>query len=310
MPQRVIFPTILVLVVLVIGGFYVFFNGKKPNKPIGQLNPMPAQAFILPISEPNYLPVRNFNIPEPELTAKAVGLYDVNSGRFLYAKNINQKLPIASITKLMTAIVVMENFSLTENYSVAVEDINVDGKGADLYRGEEIKGSNLFKMMLIKSSNDAALTFATQARRRGINLIAKMNEKAQTIGLINTRFADPAGLDDGDAFSTVSDLVKLVRYVGRYPVIWEILTTKTADIVSADGRFSHHLINTNKLLDQLNNIIGGKTGYTDAALETMVLEVAVNGGRERLISVVLGSADRFGETKKLIDWGLNAYRWK
>lgn len=268
-----------------------------------------AQAYILPVSQTNYLPIRNFNIAEPEINARAAGLFDVRSERFLYANFIDQHLAIASIAKLMTAVVIMENLPLNDIYTVAVEDINVDGKGADLYKGEQIRGGDLLKIMLIKSSNDAALTFLRGAKRRGLDLVGRMNEKARLIGMNNTKFNDPAGLDD-DSFSTVSDLVKLTRYVGKYPVIWEILTAKTADVSSADGRFKHHLINTNRLLDEMPGIIGGKTGYTDGALETMALELTINGGRDRLISIVLGANDRFSETKKLIEWGLNAYRWK
>mgnify|MGYP001578385910 FL=1 len=269
-----------------------------------------GQAFLLPVAETNYSPVRDFNILEPVIEARAAVLYDVNSGRFLYAHNVNKRLPIASVTKLMTAIVVMDNFNLDDIYTVPAENVNVDGFGADLYRGERLKGADLFKIMLIKSSNDAALTFATQAQSQGIDLEAKMNEKARQLGMTNTHFSDPAGLDDQDAFSTAADLIKLVSYAAGYDLISELLTTRVADVTSVDGRISHHLINTNQLLGQITGIIVGKTGHTDSALGTMVLEVGIDTGGERLISVVLGSSDRFGETRKLIEWGKKAYSWK
>ena len=293
-------------------GFFV--AGRRAEKPAKDLTApglgAQAQAYLLPVSEANYLPIRDFNVVEPLVGARAAGLFDVRSERFLYAKNIGQQLPVASLTKLMTAAVVIESLALNKTFTVAAEDINVDGKGADLYKGEQIRGGDLLKIMLIKSSNDAALTFNTDARREGLNLIGKMNEKAGTIGMNDSKFTEPAGLDDDGSFSTVSDLIKLVRYVNRYPIIWEMLTTRSADVSSIDGQFKHHLLNTNRLLDEMPGIIGGKTGYTDGALETMVLEISINGGRDRLISVVLGAADRFAETKKLIDWGLSAYSWK
>lgn len=270
----------------------------------------PGQAFLLPVSEANYLPIRDFTVSEPVIDARAAGLYDVKSGRFLYAQNISKRLPIASVTKLMTAIVIVDNLNLEEIYTVAPENINVDGLGADLYKDEQLRGLDLLKIMLIRSSNDAALTFATQAQRRGIDLIDKMNEKAQYLGMANTHFSDSAGLDDNNTFSTVADLVKLVSYASNYDLILKILTTPIANVGSADGRINHNLINTNKLLGHVVDIIVGKTGYTDSALGTMVLEVGLNNNGNRLISVLLGSNDRFGETSKLIEWGKRAYQWE
>ncbi len=326
----------MILVTIVLGGlvsgavFFIFgypvntktanyqAEVKAPTNP-GQAHSMDSinspqansgQAFLLPVAETNYLPVRDLTVTEPIIEARAAALYDVNSGRFLYAQNVNKRLPIASVTKLMTAIVVMDNLGLDDVYTVSAENVNVDGLGADLYRGEQLSGKDLFKIMLIKSSNDAALTFATQAQRQGIDLVAKMNEKAQRLGMTNTHFSDPAGLDDQDAFSTAADLIKLVSYAAGYDLISKLLTTRTADVISLDGRINHHLINTDQLLGQISSIILGKTGHTDSALGTMVLEVGLNDGGDRIISVVLGSNDRFGETKKLIEWGKKAYSWK
>jgi D-alanyl-D-alanine carboxypeptidase len=287
-----------------------FFAGSKTNVQNETFNHSisSAQAFILPLSQATYMPMRDFGVDDLSLGAKAAGLYDVRSERFLFSKNIDLVLPIASITKLMLAVVIMENLPLSEVYSVAAEDINVDGKGADLDKGEEIIGSDLFKILLIKSSNDAALVFERNAKRGGVNLVAKMNNKAKMIGMTQTKFADTAGLDDAGTFSTISDLVKLVRYVGKYPVIWEILKTKSLDVRSINGG-THHLINTNQLLDKIPGVIGGKTGFTDGAGETMVLEVYHNQNRDMLISVILGSLNRFAETARLIEWGKNAYKW-
>lgn len=269
-----------------------------------------GQAFLLPIAETKYLPVRDFTISEPVLEVRAAALYDVNSSRFLYAHNINKRLPIASITKLMTAIIVVDSLDLDDVYTVSVENVNVDGFGADIYRGERLRGIDLFKIMLIKSSNDAALTFNSEAQKRGIDLIASMNERAQEFGMTNTYFSDPAGLDDDDAFSTVADLIKLVRHAVDYDLISKLLITQVADVTSVDGSINHHLVNTNQLLGQISGIIVGKTGYTDSALGTMVLEVRLEDGENKIISVVLGSNDRFGETKKLVEWGKKAYSWK
>lgn len=282
----------------------------QPQRSVSQLNQAgQTQAFLLPIVDTAVTPpTRDFNIPEPTTNAKSVLVIDVRSGRTLYARNPDQRLPIASITKLMTAVVILENLDLNQIYGVPIEDVNVDGLGADLYKDERLKGNDLFTIMLVKSSNDAAFALATAANKLGINLVAKMNVKARAIGMTSTHFADPAGLADKDSFSTASDLVKLIRYVDNYDKIWRVLRLRTADVASADGRIKHRLVNTDQLLGRIPDIIGGKTGYTDTALGTMVLYVKV-GKADSIISVVLGSQDRFGDTKKLIDWVKKVYTW-
>ena len=315
MNLKSILPTIVLGSLLLVAGFFVSLMEIRKGQPV-QPTPVrnnearPGPAFLLPVSETNYLPVRDFNVPEPVLEAKAVALFDIRSGRFLYIKNPNRRLPTASITKLMSALVVLDNLNLRDVFTVPAEDINVDGKGADFYKNEQLLGTDLFKAMLIKSSNDAALAFATAAQKEGIDFVAKMNEKAQVIGMANTKFADPAGLNDQDAFSTVSDLVKLVRYAARYDLISQALMTGSATVTSVDGRTVHNLVNTNQLLGRIPGIVLGKTGYTDNALGTMALEIVINDGHDTIISVILGAKDRFSETEKLIQWSKAAYRWQ
>lgn len=315
MRLRILILTIIAGIIVGGGIFFVFHNKTKRvadvpamMKALPAIDSADAQAFLLPLSETNYFPIRDFNVAEPFLDAKAAALFDVRSGRFLFSKNISQQLPIASVTKLMTAVVILENMDLSQTFTVPAEDINVDGLGADLYKGEQFLGTDLFKFMLIKSSNDAALTFATAAQKNGIDMITKMNEKARELGMTNTKFTNPAGLDDQNAFSTAADLVKLVDYAQKYDLITETLRTKSLDINSING-LAHHILNTDQLLGLIPGIIVGKTGYTDGALGTMVLEVAVNSGKDQIISVILGSHDRFGETRALINWAKSAFYW-
>ncbi|MEK7151586.1 MAG: hypothetical protein AAB784_02660 [Patescibacteria group bacterium] len=269
-----------------------------------------GQAFLLPVAEGDNSPVRDFNIEDPVIEAKSAALYDVSSKKFLYVKNVNKRLPIASITKLMTAVVIVENLDLTRVYTVPAEAVNVDGFGADLYRGEKISGLDLLKIMLIKSSNDAAMTFMVEGRKQDIDLVIKMNEKAEQLGMTSTYFLDTAGLDDSGAFSTAADLIKLVHYASNYDMLVNVLATPVADVSSIGGLIKHQVVNTNQLLGRIDGIIFGKTGFTDDALGTMVMQLAVDGGNEKMISVILGSNDRFGEMGKLINWGRQAYSWQ
>ena len=313
--------TLLTILVATLIGITVFFviQGYEQDQTLAMNAPVSTPsnntekrdnilaAITATNNGPNYFPIRDFNINNPEIKSRAAVIYDRGSGRPLYQQNQDQHLPVASITKLMTAIIAFEQLDMDRIITVSVENINVDGQGADLYQNEKIFASDLLKMLLIKSSNDAALSLAERAKERGIDLIFEMNKKALELGMINTHFNDPAGLSD-EAFSTASDLVKLVNYTRRYPELWEIMRNESLDIPSTDGKITHHLVNTNKLLGVIPDIIGGKTGFTDGASGTMILVVEHEGSE--LVSVVLGTDDRFGETKKLIEWAKIAHKWK
>ena len=163
--------------------------------------------------------------------------------------------------------------------------------------------------MLIESSNDAAYAVANFAKEKGINFIKEMNTKAGALGMSNSIFTDPAGLDDS-AYSSAEDLIRLVEYSLNYQEIWNISAEKTAIVESTDLKIKHSITTTNRLLGFLSDIIGGKTGRTDGALECLILITAVPNYPSKIISIVLGSNDRFGDTQKLIDWTRTAYRWK
>jgi D-alanyl-D-alanine carboxypeptidase len=184
----------------------------------------------------------------------------------------------------------------------------VDGEKRDLNEGETISVNNLLQLMLVKSSNDAAYALADHAKTKNIDLIAAMNAKAAELGMLNTRFADPAGLDD-TGYSTAADMVKAVRYALRYSAIWNFSREKTATVLSADGKFSHEVASTNQLLGVLSDIVGGKTGYTDGALGCMILVVDIPAADDKIVSIILGSRERFTDMEKLVNWAKTAYRW-
>ena len=268
-----------------------------------------GQAFIVEPARVNYLPILSGS-SSVDLDAKAAVVYDFQADRNLFQKNINQKLPVASLTKIMTAVVAWEHLNPNEVVTVRPSAVKVDQEKQDLHSQETISVSNLMQLMLIKSSNDAAYALRDHAKIRNIDLVAAMNEKAAELGMINTRFTDPAGLDD-EAYSTAADMVKLVRYALRYSAIWNFSREQTAVIVSADGEFSREIKSTNQLLGVLSDIVGGKTGYTDRALGCMILVVAApNDSSDKIISIILGSRERFTDMKKLVDWARSAYRWE
>lgn len=300
--------TIILGAVFGVSGFY----DSQVKPPVAVvLAPLPSvskqQDFLLPVTQANYLPIRDFNIPEPSIQARSAILIDGTSGRILFEKNPDQKLPIASITKLMTAIVALENFNMDNTYTVAEEDLNLDGLGADFMHGERFQGTELMNFMLVQSSNDAASVFASHARREGIDFVGLMNQKATSLGMASTHFSDPAGLNDAETYATASDVAKLIRAAMNHPHIRSAVTAPRLTVLTLGG-ITHRAINTNKLLALIPHILLGKTGYTEGARGTMALAVRIDDAND-LISVVLGSEDRFGETKKLIDWGKSAHQW-
>lgn len=310
MPRQ-IYPTIIAMLVLLIGGgFYIDSINPLSDSVAPALlsdNNAESQAFLMPIAEPSY-PIRDTNVANPNIDASSAVVFNTKSSKFLYSLNSRQELPVASLTKIMTAMAVLDNLSKDDIVIVPEEAIRVDGEKQTLYLNETITVGNLFTMMLVESSNDAAYALAYHGQKLGLDIVYKMNEKALKIGMRDTHFLDPAGLDDM-GYSTAEDVLKMVRYSQNYPEIWKTLTQKEVDIPSLDGSIVHVTRNTNQLLGIIGNIVGGKTGYTDAAGGCMILLVYLPEKDDTIISVVLGSDQRFTDTQTLINWVSRAYKW-
>jgi D-alanyl-D-alanine carboxypeptidase len=267
-------------------------------------------AYVLPVTGPNYIPILDSGVPKPTLNSKSSLIYDTYSKRFLFENNTKSKLPIASLTKILSAVVVLENFDNDEIVTISNRSLKVDGERQDLFLGEKISVRNLLKMMMIESSNDAASAMAEYAKvSKNMDFVEAMNSKARALGMKDSKFFDPAGLDD-NGYSTGTDLAKLVEYSLNYKEIWDFSSEKTAIIQSSDDTIQRSITSTNRLLGLINDIFGGKTGYTDGAGQCMIMIVNVPDYQGKIISVVLGSTDRFGDTQKLVDWTRKAYRFK
>jgi len=263
------------------------------------------------------LPSRNLKEPSPILGEDAgiavLFTRDFN-GNILYQKNIDKKLPIASLTKLMTAMIVIDKYPLEKEIIVSQEDIWTEGESGRLSPGEKISIRNLLYLSLLVSSNDAAAALARVIGEK--KFVELMNEKVKEIGLLNTNFSNPHGLDDKENFSTAKDLAILTQYsLLNYPSLWEILKIKEIDLFSQDylkRQIVHHVRNTNTLLSQVG-VLGGKTGYTEEAKDTMILAATAPGKiKGNIILVVLGVevGERITKTKILYDWVCQAWRWE
>ena len=289
-------------------------NSLNSRRAIAVEDRIKVDPYLLSVTETNYFPIRDWAVADPILSVRSAILFDSKSDKVIFSVAPDQRLPIASLTKLMTAVAVIENIDLEDVVQVeksAVERSKEEGGGQDLYSGEKIKASDLLKLMLIESSNDAAYAFDEHlADVYSIDLVEKMNQKATELEMADTFFTEAAGLDDKQGFSTARDLTKLVKYSFRHSLLYDILKTDRAEVVSVDGRLSHQLLNTNKLLGILFNVVGGKTGYTDLAGGSMVLVTKSPTGEGNLVSIVLGSNDRFGDTQTLVNWAPKAFIWK
>lgn len=261
------------------------------------------------------------------LKARAIVISDLNNGHIFYQKNIYKKMPIASLSKLMTALVVLENFDLDKIVKISKEAISVEGDTLDFAENELISIRSLLYAMLISSSNTAATAIAenipdkfvlkvfgflsnkSEIRRvqKAKTFVALMNKKAQQLNLNSTYFYDSTGLSF-KTYSNLYDLINLSRYILKhYPIIFEITRIPEKEIYSIDGTKIHRLVNINKLLNEKNInkvIIGGKTGYTDEAGECLLILIEKKIAKEKkiFISIILNSPDRFGEMQKIIDW--------
>jgi len=253
------------------------------------------------------LPIlKDGRISPPLLSAQGVLAVDLNSGIFIFEKNIHESLYPASTTKLMTALIALEQYD--SDAKITVPDFDVVGQKMGLFAGEQMQVSQLVSAMLIFSANDAAEVLARAYPSGRDGFIELMNEKAQALGLSNTHFENPAGLDSEENYSTAYDLYRLSRLAVSNSFIADTVSTKNVEIRSTDQKSVHRLQNTNELLGVVDGVSGIKTGWTQAARENLI--TLLEREEQKIILVVLGSQDRFGETQQLIDWIFESYEWK
>jgi len=248
-----------------------------------------------------------------KISAKSAVAVDATSGKILYKKNEAEVLPLASITKLMTALVFLDyNPGWQTEWSTTPSDRR-NGGIIYLNTGEILTLDNLFKTALIVSDNDAAMALSRATGLNEDDFIAHMNSKARQLGLYNTHFADPTGLKIANQ-STVSDLVKLLNFALQNETIAK--TTSTSyyefEVKGQDKKRTVKLKNTDTLLKSYLNVLGGKTGSLDTAGYNLAVKIKGDKNQD-IIVVVLGSqsnTDRFQDIKAVTDWVFNNWQWK
>lgn len=246
------------------------------------------------------LPTAGAESARPELSAAAAILVDADSGRVLYEKNAHEKRLIASITKLMTALVAVESTpNLAQEVTVERADTLTEGSSMYLRIGEKITRETLIYGLLLSSGNDAALAIARSCAGDVDTFVDWMNQRAQSLGMKNSHFANPNGLNDDAHYSTAADMAKLAIEVMKNETLAKIVGTKS--ITLGTRTFANH----NKLLWQYDGCIGMKTGYTEKAGRTLVSCARRDG--QLLISVTLSAPNDWADHARLFDYGFETY---
>ncbi len=240
---------------------------------------------------------------EPPFSAESAYIVDLASFTPLYAKNPHVKMYPASTTKMVTALVARDTYSPEE--IITVGSPLSEGQIMELYAGERITVENLMYGILVHSANDGAHALADEIGHT--HFIRLMNEKAQAIGMRNTRFMNPSGLDDGAQVSTAFDLALAGRAIMDDSYLRKFVGTKQITVSDADFKVFHTLYNVNQLLGELRGVGGVKTGYTEAAGQNLV-SFYKNDGYEYII-VIMKSEDRFEDTRFALQWIESSVRY-
>lgn len=253
-------------------------------------------------------PTLRANAPAYQSPAKSAIIYDTASGTTLYAKNENESVPMASLTKLMTALVILQNHSPDEIVTIpeGLPTLGASDQKIGVVAGEKFKLSELMKALLIYSANDVANSLAVWDAGSTNSFADKMNAQAKTWSLTDSHFTNAHGLDETNHRSSARDLLTLSSILLHNQKFRKLVDTSNATIYNEKGK-PYTFTTTNKDL-ALPYVYGIKTGLTDTAGQCLVL-LAQKGGHE-IITVVLNSPDRFQDSKNMVDYTFTNYIWK
>lgn len=247
------------------------------------------------------------NIKAMETSARSAILMDIDSGRILYSKNIHHIQSVASISKIMTAVLAIESGKMEEEVTVGNEIDKAYGSAIYIKKGEKLKLKDLVYGLMLRSGNDAALTIATKVSGSLDKFVEKMNQKALEIGMKNTTFQNPHGLDESPYtgnMSTAYDMAVLSSYASKNKEYLNIVGTKEYKLKTNLNTYSWH--NKNKMLNQYKYTTGGKTGYTKKAKRTLVSTAKKNN--LHLTVVTLNDGNDFKDHKDLYEEAFNIYQ--
>jgi D-alanyl-D-alanine carboxypeptidase (penicillin-binding protein 5/6) len=263
-----------------------------------------VQGVSVDVPTPAPYPVKVNGYPQPTITAKGAIVIDVNSQRVLYERGSHTRLYPASTTKILTALVSLGHYQQQAVLTTSRE--HVEGSILGLKPGEKMTVRDLLRATLISSSNDAALVLADNYPGGEQGFVKAMNEMAREMNLTESQFKNPTGLHHPDHFSTPRDLARLGAIALKNNQLKTLVNTRETVVTNLTTNQNIPITNLNQLLGTIG-VDGIKTGYTEEAGGCLVATKQV-GGR-RVISVVLGSEDRFLDSDLLLSFVFNSYRW-
>ena len=290
---------ILAALSLCLGGFFVFRSAEKASSGVNAQAPLnsPQTHFF------------SGGIDNEEagisLSAQSAIMIEAGSGEVVYSKNPDQRMPMASTTKIMTALVALENCDLQKKVTVSRDATNIEGSSIYLYPGEEMTMLDLLYGMMLESATDAAAAIAIEIGGDIEGFADMMNEKARALGLENTHFDNPHGLDSEEHYTTARELAIIAREAYSHPKFKEIASTLKKTIPLDGDEGARLLINHNKLLRRYEGATGIKTGFTKKSGRCLVSSARKDS--LEFIAVTLNSPDDWNDHKKMLDLGFSRY---
>jgi D-alanyl-D-alanine carboxypeptidase len=259
-------------------------------------------------------------------TAHASIILDVESGNILFENKANERRQIASLTKVFTALLVAEHVeSFDEVVTITEEALSVDGTkvgcpnsnicpGNQMVVGERITVRNLLKAALMNSANDAITALGIHVGGSEKAFVDLMNNRVQELGLVNSHFCTPSGLEidghENECYSSAHDIARITALALNYPALWDIMRIQSETISSVDGVYTHDVANTNRLLGQVPNLLGTKTGFTPLAGYSLLAAVGDPNTERKVVAVVLDDQERWESIQAMFTWALTTHIWK
>lgn len=278
--------------------FYISLNAK----PFQLVSPLLKQESVLGINQ--WFPAIAVQQEEgPKISAKAALFLDTKEGKMLYSKNMHEKLPIASLVKVMTVLIALEHKSMEDVFIVSQRAADMEPDKMLLIKGETLTLRELLDGIFLISANDAAEVLAEGVTGNREEFIRLMNAKAQQLGMKNTLFVNPTGLDEdsGSSYSTPFDLAILTRYLIRnYPEVVKISSQERVYLPQTENHQDYDMYSGINLLTTYPGVVGFKTGYTPEAGMTLITLARKNGFE--VIGILLGSQSRRDEARELLDY--------
>lgn len=301
---------LLVIFTVIVIFLTIFFLTKTNQNQISLISPAIKKENVLGINQ--WFPqMPDQESVAPKITAKAAFFTDTKNGKVLYSKNINEKLPIASLVKVMTALIAMEHKRMDDQLTVSQRAASMEPDKMFLISGERLTLKELLQGVFLISANDAAEVLAEETTGDRNEFMELMNAKIKQLGMNNSYFANPTGLDEdvNNSYSTAYDLAILTRYLIRhFPQVVEISRTPHIYFPITENHQDYDMYTGINLITTYPGVVGFKTGYTPEAGLTLITLAQKNG--HEIIGVLLGSASRRDEARELLDYSFEKLKFK